>query len=205
MRMGYRYVGDLSQQDAGIIERYASQDRGNVLEFGAGASTQIIAQALARSGTAAILTSIETDPAWIDVTAARLRRMGVINRVRFLSYADWLAALGGPYDLIFDDGVDKLRLDFALRAWPLLRVGGAMLFHDTRRPVDAGNVLELARSNYLEIREIRFNEPHEGTSSNITAVVKKAREPYVNWNHAERRERWQIGYGEPPEDFWPRR
>jgi hypothetical protein len=84
-----------------------------------------------------------------------------------------------------------------MAAWPLLRVGGVMMFHDTRRPGDMRNVLDLVASAFLSVESVSCNAEH----SNITVVRKKAPEPYVDWNLVERRSRWQVGQEEAPDDL----
>jgi predicted O-methyltransferase YrrM len=192
-----KYIGDLSRQDAALLERYARGAR-SVLEFGAGGSTQIIAQALPEGGS---FLSLDTDPRWIATTRENLSRLGVGDRCELRRYEDWSpgAAL---FDLIFDDGEGRLRLDFALRSFPLLTIGGAFLFHDTRRQQDVRNVLALVDTFFEEIEYVHMNERADGASSNITAVRKKSREPYVNWNVSESRPSWAYGLGIVPEDFW---
>lgn len=191
-----RFVGDLSDADAELIEVYASRAR-RVLEFGAGGSTQIIAQSLPPAGK---LTSLETDPEWIRITSERLGKLRVRERVDLVPYSQWQPS--GQYDLIFDDGVDELRLPFARRAWPLLGIGGVLLFHDTRRAHDVANVLELVRSVFEEVDVVCMNEAIGGRRSNLTAVRKKSRDAYVNWTQTEGKPRWRYSLEPVPESFW---
>lgn len=197
-----KFVGDLSVQDAELIERYASRAKA-VLEFGVGGSTQILAQSIPEG---AKLVSIDTDPAWIDVTRVRLGKLGVQDRCRFLAYEGWMPgamAVSTRFDLIFDDGVDHLRRPFALESWPLLEPGGFMLFHDTRRFGDFVNVAWVIQSYFEEVEEVYCNQRVDGVSSNISVVKKKAREPYVNWNVSENKPLWTYGgFGPVPEEFW---
>ena len=195
-----KYVGDLSRQDAALLERYARGARA-VLEFGAGGSTQIIAQALPAGAS---FLSLDTDPRWIATTQENLRRLGVADCCQLRRYEDWTPD-ATRLDLIFNDGVGHLRRDFALRSFPLLAIGGALLFHDTRRLQDIRNVLALVDVFFEEIEHVHLNESAEGASSNITVVRKKSREPYVDWNVAEKRPPWAYGLGVVPEDFWPKR
>lgn len=197
-----KFIGDLSVQDAELIERYASRAKA-VLEFGVGGSTQILAQSIPEG---AKLVSIDTDPAWIDVTRVRLGKLGVQDRCRFLAYEGWMPgamAVSTRFDLIFDDGVDHLRRPFALESWPLLEPGGFMLFHDTRRFGDFVNVAWVIQSYFEEVEEVYCNQRVDGVSSNISVVKKKAREPYVNWNVSENKPLWTYGgFGPVPEEFW---
>ena len=194
-----KFVGDLSRQDAALLERYARGAR-SVLEFGAGGSTQIIAQVLPEGAS---FLSLDTDPRWIATTRENLRRLGVGDRCQLRRYEDWSPdADAAQFDLVFDDGIGHLRRAFAIRSFPFLAIGGALLFHDTRRLQDVRNVLGLVEAFFEEIEHVHLNERVDGASSNITAVRKKAREPYVNWNVAEGRPPWAYGLGVVPEGFW---
>ena len=193
-----KYVGDLSLADAALIERYATRSL-SVLEFGVGGSTQIIAQSLQ---SAARFLTIDTNNDWITVTRSRLQKLGVANRCQFITYKNWLKAVTGPFDLIFVDGVFSRRRAFAVRSWPLLAVGGFMLFHDTRRSKDIANVLAVIARNFEEIGAVHLNEPVGGKTSNITTLQKKTREVRINWRRVEDRPEWMYGVGETPEEFW---
>jgi len=197
-----KFVGDLSLSDAELLERYASRAR-RVLEFGVGGSTQIIAQSIAVDAT---FLSLDTDPAWIDVTQDRLRRLGVADRCRFFPYEGWreaVTAISPTFDLIFDDGVDAHRREFGLESWKLLEPGGFMIFHDTRRFGDFVNVAWLLQTHFEEVAEARFNERVGYEASNISVVLKKKREPYVDWRFVEGKPMWRYGGLEPvPEEFW---
>lgn len=193
-----KYIGDLSREDAAILTCYASRAH-SILEFGVGASTQIIAQVLPEDAT---FVSIDTEMKWIKQTRRYLERLGVADKAQLCDAATWTPADDQRFDLIFDDGYGPWRGEFAQRAWNWLTVGGTMLFHDTRRPQDVRNVLHLIAERFDEITVVHWNEAVDAVSSNITAVVKKKREGYVNWNVVEGRPQWAIGYGEVPESFW---
>jgi predicted O-methyltransferase YrrM len=187
------YIGDISKEDAALLTATV-RDARRIFEFGVGASTQVMARA---APVDADLISLETDPAWIARTRRNFAILGIARPVTFLPYDGWQAAVSGEFDVVFDDGVDALRLPFAMAAWPLLRVGGVMMFHDTRRPGDMRNVLDLVASAFLSVESVSCNAEH----SNITVVRKKAPEPYVDWNLVERRSRWQVGQEEAPDDL----
>jgi hypothetical protein len=172
-----RYVGDISRQDAQVLADHAGAAH-RILEFGVGASTQVLAQ-VAPPG--AIVTAVETDPDWVARTEYHLGLFGVRARVDFVSYREWLAREVGVIDLAFVDGLPELRPDFAGRAWRALRVGGVLLVHDTRRAGDVAWLLDLLKSQHLEVDSVAMNV----RASNITVVRKKVAEPYVNWNMAE--------------------
>ncbi len=199
-----KFIGDLSKEDAELLERYAGRAR-NVLEFGVGGSTQILAQSVREGAT---LVSLDTDPSWIDITRERLRKLGVAERCRLLEYEGWLPAVTAfapRFDLIFDDGVDHLRRQFALESWGLLEPGGFLLFHDTRRFGDFVNVAWVIQTYFEEVEDVYVNQRVDGAASNVSVVKKKVREPYVNWIHSEGKPAWMYGSsGTVPDDFWGR-
>lgn len=192
-----KYIGDISRQDAELLEHYASLSR-SVLEFGVGASTQVIAQSIPAGAT---FVSLDTEDEWMARTADCLARLGVERRCRMTRYSEW-PALPDRFDLVFDDGKDALRREFAMRSFPMLVPGGAMLLHDTRRVEDVRNVTTLVETFFEEVEHVHLNKRVAGVSSNITVVVKKKREPYVDWNAAEGRQAWAVGYGRVPDEFW---
>ncbi len=189
-----RYVGDISREDAALLARTAAGAR-RILEFGAGASTQVLAQS-APEGTE--IVTVETKAEWVDRTRENFRRLGISREIRFVPYRGFWRAVEGPFELIFDDGIDRLRADFAERAWPMLAVGGCMLFHDTRRPRDARVALRQVERVFLEVASVHLNP--EG--SNLTVVRKQAPQDYVDWNVAEGRARWEYGHADPPPGLW---
>lgn len=79
----------------------------------------------------------------------------------------------GTFDLIFDDGDDGTRLEFALAAWRLLAAGGVFVFHDTRRPRDIGNAFTVAARFYREIGRIDVNPD----DTNLTLLHKTEARP----------------------------
>lgn len=194
-----KFIGDLSREDAALLESYASKAR-SVLEFGMGGSTQIIAQSIPEWGS---FISLDTEMEWRDKTRKILRRLGVENRCVLLAFEDWPKDRHG-YDLIFNDGKNSMRREFGLQSFPLLSIGGALLFHDTRRAGDIENVMAVVGKHFEEIEYVLLNEKVGGVSSNITVIRKKAREPYTNWNATEGKHSWEVGYGEIPEEFWTR-
>jgi len=182
------YLGDLSSADAALLAA-AARDTPSILEFGVGGSSQIFAQSAPEH---ARITSLDTSADWIARTATILRAMDLEHRVLFRSYADWAREPDRKcYDLLFDDGIDVLRLDFANRAWPLLRPGGKLIFHDTRRPRDWVNVLRFAAEHYLEIGAIEPN----AAASNLSIITKQRCQAYENWNVSEGRSPVMVGWG----------
>lgn len=184
------YIGDLSREDAQVLARLA-RESSRILEFGVGGSTQIFAQAVPAH---ARIVSLETEALWISKTEAVLEALGRRGLVEFRRYANWASTqASGPaeYDLVFDDGVADLRLEFAQKAWGSLKIGGALLFHDTRRRADARNLFDFCCEHHLEIESVEVN----AGSSNLSIVRKKIAQPYVDWNKAEGRTKLMMGYG----------
>lgn len=181
------YVGDLSRNDAALLRDLGSEST-CALEFGAGASTQILAHYCGK------VDCVETDARWIDKTAARLAALGIADRVAFHPFGQMPIK---AYDIIFVDGADELRRRFALMAWECLALDGLMIFHDTRRTTTHGmsgttdmqNALAVIALNAFEISRVEFN----WQDSNCTVIWKREPLPYVDWNIAEGRSLAQIG------------
>ncbi len=192
------YIGDISQNDAKVLAFYAEMAT-SILEFGCGASTQVLA-----AYTSGTLTSIDTESSWMEKTENNLNLLveGWDEKVEFHNYNSYMknveaSPITGNFDFIFDDGADSLRREFAIKIWPKLAVGGVLAFHDTRRGPDFRNVLEVLAHYMTEVKNVYFNY----ADSNITCILKKAPEPYDNWQISEKREPWQLGYGLPPQEF----
>ena len=177
------YIGDISNNDAEVLKDLAKRAN-DILEFGCGASTQVLAYYT--SGT---VVSVETEPSWIQKTGENLIRLNIQSKVYFKSYEQFKTYPEGPYDLIFDDGVDGYRAEFAESSWKLLKVGGALCFHDTRRSQDIANVCTFIAAHSPEIESIIINKDH----SNITVIRKKVAEFYENWNLVEGKGMDQYG------------
>jgi spermidine synthase len=178
-----KFIGDLSLEDADILAGYARNAR-SILEFGAGGSTQIFAQF-----TADHIISVETDQSWITLTETRLKKLD--KTVDFIPYT---TQFNQTFDMIFVDGVDHLRRDFAIETWKYLKSNGIMVFHDTRRFQDFQNAAWIAQLYFNEIKRIDVNAPaSNGATSNMTILHKKQHEPYVNWNDEENKPEWAYG------------
>lgn len=185
------YIGCVSREDAALLRSLAECSR-RILEFGAGASTQIFA-----AYAAGTVTTVEPDPMWIARTKRNLAALGIHRDVDFRLYDDF--ELDGDFDLIMVDGPDDLRSPFSLLTWPALRLGGMMLFHDTRRTKphgpsstsDVQNVLALVERFSPEVDRIMVN----AGNSNTTVVMKRAEGPlpYVDWQKSEARTDAQMG------------
>lgn len=193
----FEFIGNLSKADVDVLAEHA-ESAGNILEFGVGGSTQILAQAVAENVK---ILSLDTDKAWITTTRNNLRKLGVRRAVEFRLYDDWLTRKKKPveYDLIFNDGLRDNRLPFAIEAWEQLKVGGKLLWHDTRRPQDVQDVIKLIETYNKEIESAFFNL----RDSNITVLTKRAPLEYVNWNKIEGKADWQLGIAPIPEGAFP--
>lgn len=186
-----RYIGDISAADAEVLADLA-EDSTSILEFGCGASTQV----MAHYKGIGLMVSVDTDQGWIEKTKGNLKILGIQDEVGFSDYYKFMdeRTPKGPFDFIFVDGVDALRREFAIKIWPYLQVDGTMAFHDTRRAHDFRNVLEVLANFQNEVGMVSFN--YDG--SNITLIQKKELEPYDNWQITENKQPWQLGYGEIP-------
>jgi predicted O-methyltransferase YrrM len=193
------YLGDLSKNDYELLKTLGSNSK-NILEFGVGASTQIL-----RNFSDGNITSLETSPFWIDITKKNLIFLKIEKYISFSLYEEFDAG-GKKYDLIFNDGVDSLRNEFGIKFWQNLEIGGIIAYHDTRRRQDIQNVINLINSFKDEIESIVFNK----NNSNITVIKKKAKDgiffndiidlnkilsefSYYDWNDAEKKIRLKYG------------
>jgi len=174
-----KFTGDLSINDAELLEHY-SRCSSDILEFGVGGSTQIFAQTAKKPGL-----SLDTDLRWVKTTQNKIDELGV--SWNFKPLLEWEPS--GSYDLVFVDGNDAYRRRFAHQSFPLLRVGGHMIFHDTRRAMDIANVTSVIGLHFNEIDAVYFNQWH----SNMTVIRKKTNEPYVNWHKVEGKPEWMYG------------
>lgn len=187
---GIKFIGDLSLQDADLLSYYGSNSE-SILEFGCGGSTQIFSQICKD------VTCIETDQKWVDLTQTRLSKISNANPVHFKSYSE--IPSNKQFDLILVDGVDNLRKPFAIETWKYLKVGGVMMFHDTRRFDDFQTAMWITQLYFNEIDSIRVNaKASDSKSSNLTIITKKKFEGYVNWNESEGKPLWS--YGDPNYD-----
>jgi len=185
------YIGDLSKYDYEVLKELSINST-NILEFGVGASTQVL-----RNFSDGDITSIETSMFWIDLTKKNLKYLNIEKKVNFFLYENFEPNLE-QYDLIFNDGIDSLRSEFGVKVWKNLKTGGVIAYHDTRRRKDIENVLELVGYFKNEIESIIFNKDN----SNITLVKKKIKDdilynnninidkiltesPYYDWNDVE--------------------
>lgn len=178
--MTIKFIGDLSVEDAKVLVELGKKAK-VILEFGVGGSTQIFAQCKPKT-----LVSVETDPSWISLTQKRLSQLSDITHPAFVNYGQHP---NNQYDLIFVDGVDHLRKQFAIDTWSQLTVNGVMVFHDTRRFQDFANAAWIAQLYFNEISRVDVNV----NNSNLTVIYKKEHQPYVNWNYTEGKPFWAYG------------
>jgi predicted O-methyltransferase YrrM len=184
------YVGDISKADAELL-RLLAESSTRIVEFGSGASTQV----LAAYGRGTVL-SVDTEPKWIERTRSNLYLLNL--SAEFASYEDFMH-LPAPaaMDLVFVDGLNELRLSFALHCWPALRVGGALCFHDTRRTEPYGKaelsdvqmVCAMIENNSREIDSVMLNQ----SGSNITVLRKCEPVLLEDWAKLEGRTPAQLG------------
>jgi len=181
------YIGDISKKDYLVLKELAEKSQ-NILEFGVGASTQVISNYCTGD-----FTSIDTSDYWIEFTKKNIAHLEIKNCANFMSYHSFKPK--GEYDFIFDDGVDNLRNEFAINMWKHLKIGGYIAFHDTRRKQDISNVTNLILNYFNEIEDVNINK----NGSNIIVIKKKIYEPYEEWNIAEERsDLLPKGYPKPP-------
>jgi predicted O-methyltransferase YrrM len=199
-----KWVGDLSIQDAQLLRHYTLNSKGNIIEFGAGGSTHIIAQSM---GEYCKLISIDTSLEWIEKTQRILKKLGCSNYF-FVTWEQWINRSGLDdldIELIFNDGCVDLREVFGLNTWPLLKPGGYMIYHDCRHESIIRNITKLIETYYNEIEDVKFNARWQGVSSNMTVILKKVHEPYINWNSSEGKPLWRYGHPESgpiPDSYW---
>ncbi len=168
------FVGDLSVEDSNVLLDLAGASS-SILEFGVGGSTQIFAQCKPR-----LLLCVETDKVWAHAVLDRVAsQFPQATQPIMIGYNEKFYQ---KFDLIFVDGIDEKRLDFALNTWESLEFGGLMLFHDTRRQRDLQNALAVADTFREEVEGVLINF----LDSNITVLHKrKSRLVYENWNATE--------------------
>jgi len=180
----FSFIGSLSIQDAIIFSKQVENCQ-KVLEFGCGASTQIIAQC---SNKDSLIYSVDTNQKWMDgVKEFITNEMSINKNISFVSFENKNSIKEKDFDLIFDDGLAKNRLDFALWSWSKLKSNnGKLIIHDTRRPGEINLVSTIFQKYGNEISNISVNPNH----SSLTIITKKELEPYSDWNVVEKRQSW---------------
>lgn len=164
---------DLSRADVVLLHKLCANR--NVVEFGAGGSTLLLAQ------VASCLESYEPDPKWVECVTARLVAMkGTCGtRVVALPNATPPADLP-PADVYFIDGLRHAR-PWWVRAVIERRLARVIALHDSRRS-ETGYGFLFETPCVLMLDRI---VPHAG-QSNITLFILRA-QPVVweNWNLTE--------------------
>jgi len=182
----YVYIGDLSKKDSKIIQYYAKKAK-NVLEFGVGGSSQIFAQCCDFNSK---IVCVDTCKEWIESTQlvlSEIEKDRPIAKIKFVQYDSFLNDKKENYDVIFNDGLGRKRLEFALQTWSNLKSdGGVLIFHDTRREKDCKCMCEIITKFYNEIDLIEMNKD----DSNISIITKKPLQEYEDWNVTEKKEDW---------------
>jgi hypothetical protein len=186
------YIGDISKYDAFLLKKIVEGDNiKNILEFGCGASTQVIA-----AYTKAKFASIDTSKKWINKTINNIKLLEINNMPLFYKYNNFDFS-NSNYDFVFDDGIDYLREPFAYKIWSKINVAGILAFHDTRRNNDMAIVINFIINNITEIEAVVFN----CNQSNISLVYKGIVKPYYDWQTEEQRLLWQNGNGKPDVNY----
>lgn len=198
------WVGSLSLEDADILAEKSSRVS-KVLEYGSGGSTLIFSQCISRSG---VVVCLETSEKWERLVKERLSLIEhKTSPVKFILSRDvkdinLLNSNHHVFDLIFVDGESgfknnrNLRSEFSLLSWKLLKAGGEMLFHDTRRKEYFNEMISLFVNKKLEIEKIDVNIiATNGRPSNITSIKKREKIEDLNdfQSIEELREDWTFG------------
>lgn len=193
------FIGDLSQPDAKVLVDNCSNAK-RILEFGVGGSTQIFSR---YSPSDCELICIDTMKKWIDTTLLNIRLLNsngyeYSTMPKFYMHKDRQKHMKGEFDIIFNDGKSDLRRQFANESWKHLKIGGKMIFHDTKIPGHIREITDLAQSKWLEIANIEVNP----NNSNMTIITKREHQPYYNWNKKEGKKRWEWNSESVPKTLW---
>jgi hypothetical protein len=183
----FQFVGDLSREDAALLQNHALASV-KILEFGAGGSTQIFAQCCPQ-----LLVSVETSIHWLRLTGYRIDQFKKKTLPTFVKYGEYPKT---EYDLIFVDGLDHLRRDFAFQSWRHLSNDGCLIFHDTRRDPDIDIAATFIKFHWNEIDSVEVNKDN----SNCTVITKKKYLPYENWQETEGKKDYEYGLLSPEEE-----
>jgi predicted O-methyltransferase YrrM len=178
---------------AGVLARLViTFDRRHIVEFGAGASSLIFAQALAR-GSGGCLTAVEEDPRWsrdawrwveavpgVDACMIaspvffRASLVGVYHA--YSRAAEAAAATRGPFDLVFVDAPDGyFGRDGALHAvYRSLAPGALIIVDDARRRKERDMIARWLRT-YPGLVMLS-NEPELGHGTAVIGFTGDRRE-----------------------------
>jgi predicted O-methyltransferase YrrM len=188
-------VGELGRHDIQVLADLARTST-RILEFGCGGSTLLFAQFAHHM---ARLISVDTEPSWMDKTEEKLKLLGA-DRVRFLEYDGWEHSVGHwPwFDLVFVDGLESKRLEFAETAWRMLQPGGTMAWHDGRWPQIVSMALTLVGRHFQQVDTVQLGV----LRSNVLTIRKKVELPELNDPDKGRTEPWMSAHTELPKE-WP--
>lgn len=178
-------IGDLSKADKEQLKRLA-ETHSRIMEAGVGASTQILTHF-----TKGKVTAYDTSKEWLSrIRDTVFPKVGVKGECSFRYYDAGTTKLTGKYDMVFVDIEWVFRLEFALKAWPLIVPGGKLVFHDARRSKDIGNALQFAAVKYRELESV---EVCPGESNLILFTKRDKRIDFVNWHESEGMTDEQLG------------
>ena len=188
-------VGELGRSDIQVLAEHAQRSH-RILEFGCGGSTMLFAQF---SPPGSRIVSLDTERGWIDRTRDALKRLDA-NRVEFLPYAGWAGRLEGwPwFDLVFVDGLESERMNFAAEAWRLLQPGGVMIYHDGLWAQVVEMVLRQVGTTFQSVDSVTFCAQR----SNCIVIRKKVELPFGNDPIPDRPEPWMSAKQDLPSN-WP--
>jgi predicted O-methyltransferase YrrM len=185
------YIGDISRGDAKVLYGYASKSQ-NIVEFGCGGSTQVLAHSQAN------VISIDTEQSWIDRTAENIRGLG-LKMPTFCLWKNRHTVMStlkeNSIDMIFDDGNPPERKPFFDEIFKYVKVGGVLLGHDTR--LESMWIYKAIHDHQNEITTVSINED----DSNITVITKGHPRQYKNWNAEENRENWEFSSPNKPSNW----
>jgi len=181
--------GDLSRADA--IELCRICDGRDVVEFGAGGSTLLLARC------AASLHTWDTSEDWLGGTGRRVSQIPDRTCDPAFTLSATVPDDVPDCDVLWVDGFSGQRRAWAARHLP--RAAECVILHDSRKSVAWGALAEVVRKHALRIRRIDMH-PDE---SNLI-VIWTRREPleYENWNGTERGDS-RVPRPRPDSDYVP--
>jgi len=126
-----------------VLETYAAWDITNILEWGSGLTTQILAAHAARLPNVELFLTIDGKAAYQQAIFAERERPAFLKKLALdltgpqslapeLPYSTYPLSLGGKFDLIFIDG--RRRMECAFAAALLSHPKTVVVVHDYRRP-----------------------------------------------------------------------
>lgn len=168
--------GDISRADVRVLVEICSNK--NVVEFGVGGSTLILAQC------AASIVSYDTDISWIERTKHRIDTMEKITVPQFVHMPTVPESIP-ECDVLFIDGYGPHRCEWT-RHFLRCKV---MLLHDSLGDTGLGPTIDDLLSKIFTIREIVENldlMKFHYLDSNMVVVYKRETPiRFLNWNTVE--------------------